>query len=172
MDGDGKSRCSAVPGGRPPVSRQPRRSHRRVRRNTPPDPLVSDSPQFHARNSPWPTSTAKSPPSSPDRPLRKRDLRRTTPTSTSSGKYRSLARPTAAAPPHRYRDVDGDAATRFQRHHPAQPRRHHAWSIYREHPDIVAVKPILPEQGLQVYYAVESQVTRAPPVDARTGKII
>jgi hypothetical protein len=48
------------------------------------------------------------------------------------------------------------------------------WSIYREHPDIVAVKRILPgTKDRQVYYAVESGVhAGAYVVDARTGKII
>ncbi len=48
------------------------------------------------------------------------------------------------------------------------------WSIYREHPDIVAVKHILPgTKDRQVYYAVESSVhAGAYVVDAKTGKII
>jgi rhamnogalacturonan endolyase len=48
------------------------------------------------------------------------------------------------------------------------------WSIYREHPDIVAIKHILPDSpDRQVYYAVESNVhAGAYLVDAKTGKII
>ncbi|HYO81697.1 MAG TPA: SUMF1/EgtB/PvdO family nonheme iron enzyme [Bryobacteraceae bacterium] len=48
------------------------------------------------------------------------------------------------------------------------------WSIYREHPDIVAVKHIIPgRKGRQVFYAVESSVhAGAYVVDAATGKII
>ncbi|MDZ4801774.1 MAG: hypothetical protein SGI92_26755 [Bryobacteraceae bacterium] len=48
------------------------------------------------------------------------------------------------------------------------------WSIYREHPDIVAVKHILPgSKHRQVFYAVESSVhAGAYLVDAPTGKII
>jgi rhamnogalacturonan endolyase len=48
------------------------------------------------------------------------------------------------------------------------------WSIYRLHPDIVAVKHILPgSRDRQVYFAVESNVhAGAYLVDARTGKVI
>jgi rhamnogalacturonan endolyase len=48
------------------------------------------------------------------------------------------------------------------------------WSIYREHPDIVAIKRFLPgSKKRQVYYAVESTVhAGAYLVDAATGKII
>jgi rhamnogalacturonan endolyase len=48
------------------------------------------------------------------------------------------------------------------------------WSIYREHPDIVAVKRILPgSKDRQVYYAVESGVhAGAYVVDAKSGKLI
>lgn len=47
------------------------------------------------------------------------------------------------------------------------------WSIYRAHPDIVAVKRILPDTKVrQIYYAVESGVhAGAYVVDAKTGKI-
>ncbi len=47
------------------------------------------------------------------------------------------------------------------------------WSIYRAHPDIVAVKRILPDtKARQIYYAVESGVhAGAYVVDAKTGKI-
>lgn len=48
------------------------------------------------------------------------------------------------------------------------------WSIYREHPDIVSIKHILPgSKDRQVFYAVESTVhAGAYLVDAKTGKII
>ena len=48
------------------------------------------------------------------------------------------------------------------------------WSIYREHPDIVAIKHVLPNsKKRQVFYAVESSVhAGAYVVDADTGKII
>ena len=47
------------------------------------------------------------------------------------------------------------------------------WSIYREHPDIVAIKHILPgSRDRQVFYAVESSVhAGAYLVDAKSGKI-
>jgi rhamnogalacturonan endolyase len=47
------------------------------------------------------------------------------------------------------------------------------WSIYREHPDIVSIKHILPgAKDRQVFYAVESSVhAGAYLVDAKTGKI-
>jgi rhamnogalacturonan endolyase len=48
------------------------------------------------------------------------------------------------------------------------------WSIYREHPDIVAIKHILPgSKERQVFYAVESSVhAGAYVVDAKSGRII
>jgi rhamnogalacturonan endolyase len=48
------------------------------------------------------------------------------------------------------------------------------WSIYREHPDVVAVYDFLPEHpGLEVFYAVESNMhAGAYLVEADTGKII
>jgi rhamnogalacturonan endolyase len=48
------------------------------------------------------------------------------------------------------------------------------WSIYREHPDVVAVYDFLPEYpGLEVFYAVESNMhAGAYLVEAETGKII
>jgi len=48
------------------------------------------------------------------------------------------------------------------------------WSIYRQHPDIVALRDFLPERpGLEVYYVVESNVhAGAYLVDANNGKII
>lgn len=48
------------------------------------------------------------------------------------------------------------------------------WSIYREHPDIVAVKHILPNsKGRQVFYAVETSThAGAYLVDGATGKVL
>jgi rhamnogalacturonan endolyase len=48
------------------------------------------------------------------------------------------------------------------------------WSIYREHPDIVAVKHILPgSKDRQIFYAVETSVhAGAYLVDAKSGKMI
>ncbi|MBI1896994.1 MAG: SUMF1/EgtB/PvdO family nonheme iron enzyme [Acidobacteria bacterium] len=48
------------------------------------------------------------------------------------------------------------------------------WSIYREHPDIVAVKRFLPDaKARQVFYAVESSVhAGAYLVDAPAGRIV
>jgi rhamnogalacturonan endolyase len=48
------------------------------------------------------------------------------------------------------------------------------WSIYREHPDIVAIKHIIPgRKGRQVFYAVESSVhAGAYVVDAASGTIV
>jgi len=48
------------------------------------------------------------------------------------------------------------------------------WSIYREHPDIVAIKDFLPDRpGLEVFYAVEPSVhAGAYMVDASSGKIL
>lgn len=47
------------------------------------------------------------------------------------------------------------------------------WSLYREHPDIVAIKHVLPgSKDRQVYYVVESSVHAGVyVVDAKTGKI-
>ncbi len=46
------------------------------------------------------------------------------------------------------------------------------WSLYRLHPDIVAVKHILGNKDRQVYYAVESAThAGAYVVDAKTGKL-
>lgn len=48
------------------------------------------------------------------------------------------------------------------------------WSIYREHPDVVSIKDVLPERpGLEVFYAVESsRHAGAYLVDADTGKLL
>ena len=72
-------------------------------------------------------------------------------------------------------DVDGDGRDEvFDGTTLLNPDGTVRWSIYREHPDIVAVKRILPgAPGRQVFYAVESQVhAGAYLVDAKTGKII
>jgi rhamnogalacturonan endolyase len=72
-------------------------------------------------------------------------------------------------------DVDGDGRDEvFNGTTLLNPDGTLRWSIYREHPDIVAIKHILPgSKDRQVYYAVESSVhAGAYVVDARTGKII
>jgi len=90
--------------------------------------------------------------------------------------YRSLGETNGSGSHHiDIADVDGDGRDEvFNGTTLLNPDGTMRWSIYREHPDIVAVKPILPgAKGLQVYYAVESQVhAGAYVVDARTGKII
>jgi len=72
-------------------------------------------------------------------------------------------------------DVDGDGRDEvFDGTTLLNPNGTVRWSIYREHPDIVAVKRILPGvKDRQVYYAVESSMhAGAYLVDAKTGKII
>jgi rhamnogalacturonan endolyase len=72
-------------------------------------------------------------------------------------------------------DVDGDGRDEvFDGTTLLNPDGTMRWSIYREHPDIVAIKHILPgAKDRQVYYAVESSVhAGAYLVDAKTGKII
>jgi outer membrane protein assembly factor BamB len=72
-------------------------------------------------------------------------------------------------------DVDGDGRDEvFDGTTLLNPDGTVRWSIYREHPDIVAVKHILPgTKERQVFYAVESGVhAGAYVVDAKTGKII
>jgi len=72
-------------------------------------------------------------------------------------------------------DVDGDGRDEvFDGSTLLNPNGTVRWSIYREHPDIVAVKHILPgTKERQVYYAVESGVhAGAYLVDAKTGKVI
>jgi rhamnogalacturonan endolyase len=71
-------------------------------------------------------------------------------------------------------DVDGDGRDEiFDGTTLLGPDGKVRWSIYREHPDIVAVKHILPgTKERQVYYVVESAVHAGVyVVDARTGKI-
>ena len=72
-------------------------------------------------------------------------------------------------------DVDGDGRDEvFDGTTCLNPDGTLRWSIYRLHPDIVAVKHILPNsKDRQVYYAVESSThAGAYLVDARTGKLI
>jgi len=72
-------------------------------------------------------------------------------------------------------DVDGDGRDEvFNGTTLLNPNGAIRWSIYRQHPDIVAIKSILgnPKER-QVYYAVESGMhAGAYLVDARSGKII
>jgi rhamnogalacturonan endolyase len=72
-------------------------------------------------------------------------------------------------------DVDGDGADEvFDGTTVLNPDGTVRWSMYRGHPDIVAVKHILPgSRDRQVYYAVESNThAGAYLVDAKTGKVI
>lgn len=72
-------------------------------------------------------------------------------------------------------DVDGDGRDEvFNGTMLLSPEGRLRWSIYREHPDIVSVKRVLPGSGdRQVYYVVESSVhAGAYLVDAKTGRII
>ncbi len=72
-------------------------------------------------------------------------------------------------------DVDGDGRDEvFDGTTCLNPDGSMRWSIYRLHPDIVAVKHILPgSKDRQVYYAVENgNHAGAYVVDARTGKVI
>jgi rhamnogalacturonan endolyase len=72
-------------------------------------------------------------------------------------------------------DVDGDGRDEvFDGTTLLNPNGTVRWSIYREHPDIVSIKRILPgTKDRQVYYAVESSVhAGAYLVDAKSGKII
>jgi outer membrane protein assembly factor BamB len=75
-------------------------------------------------------------------------------------------------------DVDGDGRDEvFDGTTCLNPNGTVRWSIYREHPDIVEIKHILPgapgAKGRQVFYAVESNVhAGAYLVDANTGKMI
>ncbi|MFB3825642.1 MAG: SUMF1/EgtB/PvdO family nonheme iron enzyme [Bryobacteraceae bacterium] len=72
-------------------------------------------------------------------------------------------------------DVDGDGRDEvFNGTTLLNPNGTIRWSIYRQHPDIVAVKRILPDaKDRQVYYAVESGThAGAYLVDAKTGRIL
>jgi rhamnogalacturonan endolyase len=72
-------------------------------------------------------------------------------------------------------DVDGDGRDEvFDGTTVLNPDGTMRWSIYREHPDIVAIKRLLPDRpGRQVFYAVESSThAGAYVVDAKDGKII
>jgi hypothetical protein len=72
-------------------------------------------------------------------------------------------------------DVDGDGRDEvFNGTTLLNPDGTLRWSIYREHPDIVAVKRILPgTKERQVYFAVETSMhAGAYVVDAKTGRVI
>jgi rhamnogalacturonan endolyase len=72
-------------------------------------------------------------------------------------------------------DVDGDGRDEvFDGTTVLTPEGKVKWSIYREHPDIVAIKNIIPgRRGRQVFFAVETSVhAGAYVVDAATGSII
>lgn len=72
-------------------------------------------------------------------------------------------------------DVDGDGRDEvFDGTTLLNPDGTMRWSIYREHPDIVAIKRILPgSRDRQVFYSVESNVhAGAYVVDAKSGRII
>ncbi|MBE0658025.1 MAG: SUMF1/EgtB/PvdO family nonheme iron enzyme, partial [Bryobacteraceae bacterium] len=72
-------------------------------------------------------------------------------------------------------DVDGDGLDEvFDGTTVLNPNGTMKWSIYRAHPDIVAIKHILPgTKGRQVFYVVETSThAGAYLVDAATGKII
>ncbi|MEK7405936.1 MAG: SUMF1/EgtB/PvdO family nonheme iron enzyme [Acidobacteriota bacterium] len=72
-------------------------------------------------------------------------------------------------------DVDGDGRDEvFNGTMLLNPDGTLRWALYRAHPDIVAVKHILPGvKDRQVYYAVENSVhAGAYLVDAKTGKVI
>jgi rhamnogalacturonan endolyase len=70
-------------------------------------------------------------------------------------------------------DVDGDGRDEvFDGTTLLNPDGTLRWSLYRLHPDIVAIKHILGNQDRQVYYAVESSThAGAYVVDAKTGKL-
>lgn len=90
--------------------------------------------------------------------------------------YRSFAETNGSGSHHiDIADVDGDGKDEvFNGTTVLNPDGTLRWSIYREHPDIVAIKRILPgTKERQVYYAVESSVhAGAYLVDAKTGKIL
>lgn len=72
-------------------------------------------------------------------------------------------------------DVDGDGRDEvFNGTMLLNPDGKLRWALYRAHPDIVAVKHILPGmKERQVYFAVENNVhAGAYVVDAKTGKVI
>lgn len=89
--------------------------------------------------------------------------------------YRSFAETNGSGSHHiDIADVDGDGRDEvFNGTMLLNPDGTMRWSIYREHPDIVAINHILPgAKDRQVYYAVESNVhAGAYLVDAKTGKI-
>ncbi len=90
--------------------------------------------------------------------------------------FRSLAETNGSGSHHvDVADVDGDGRDEvFDGTTLLNPDGSVRWSIYRQHPDIVAVKHILPGvRDRQVFYAVESGThAGAFVVDAKSGKII
>jgi rhamnogalacturonan endolyase len=90
--------------------------------------------------------------------------------------YKSIAETNGSGSHHiDIADVDGDGRDEvFDGTTLLNPDGSLRWSIYREHPDIVSIKHILPgSKDRQVFYAVESNVhAGAYLVDAKTGKII
>jgi rhamnogalacturonan endolyase len=90
--------------------------------------------------------------------------------------YRSLAETNGSGSHHiDIADVDGDGRDEvFNGTMLLNPDGTLRWAIYRQHPDIVAVKHILPGvKDRQVYYAVENSIhAGAYLVDAKTGRII
>jgi rhamnogalacturonan endolyase len=90
--------------------------------------------------------------------------------------YRSFAETNGSGSHHiDIADVDGDGRDEvFNGTMLLNPDGTLRWAIYRQHPDIVAVKHILPGvKDRQVYYAVENGIhAGAYLVDAKTGRTI
>jgi len=89
--------------------------------------------------------------------------------------YRSFAETNGSGSHHiDIADVDGDGRDEvFNGTMLLNPDGSLRWALYREHPDIVAIKHILPgRKERQVFFAVESNVhAGAYVVDASTGKV-
>ena len=111
-----------------------------------------------------------------DGPLRERDYRRLRRRTAPLWQFRSVAETNGSGSHHiDVADVDGDGRDEvFDGTTLLNPNGTVRWSIYRQHPDIVQIKHILPgSKDRQVYYAVESSVhAGAYVVDAKTGKVI
>ena len=90
--------------------------------------------------------------------------------------FRSLAETNGSGSHHiDIADVDGDGRDEvFDGTTLLNPNGAVRWSLYRQHPDIVQIKHVLPgSKDRQVYFAVEAGVNAgAYLVDAKTGKII
>jgi rhamnogalacturonan endolyase len=90
--------------------------------------------------------------------------------------YRSLEETNGSGSHHiDVADVDGDGRDEvFNGTMLLNPDGRMRWALYRQHPDIVAVKHILPgAKNLQVFYAVETTMhAGAYLVDAKSGKVI